>query len=490
MSRRTAGLLLGLELALGLVLRLIDAGARPIWYDDAFSVFLSRGNLASIVRGTAADTMPPLYYFLLHLWMTLTSSIAGWRLLGALLGVATIAAAFALALRLFDVRVALVTGFFVAVSPLQIYQAQELRMYTLMTLGLALYAWGVAEAWQSPQARRLWPWAIVVVGGLVAAYSHNLAVFTLIAPDAFFLAKRQWGFLRRLLLAQLVMGILMIPWLVVVPGQIAKIQAAFWTPRPGVLEVLQALLLFHGYLPLPAAGQVVLLTASLMAVVLTAFVLMHASEGEGVGFLVVLLAVPPLLLFVASYVMRPVFVPRAFMTSALAYLMLAAAAVVRAKAAVVRFALAGCILLAAAVSLPAQYAYRSFPRSPFAGAAGYLESQVGPGAVVVHDNKLSYFPTAVYAPQLEQSFLPDEPGSHNDTLAPATQKAMGIFPASDLESAVRGASTVYFVVFQRAIDEYKAGGAADHPQLIWLRHHYSQEQLTRFGDLLVYVFSN
>ena len=98
MNRRTAGLLLGFELALGLVLRLVGAGTRPIWYDDAFSVLLSRGNFASIVRGTAADTMPPLYYFLLHLWMTLTSSIAGWRLLGALLGAATIGAAVALAL--------------------------------------------------------------------------------------------------------------------------------------------------------------------------------------------------------------------------------------------------------------------------------------------------------------------------------------------------------------------------------------------------------
>jgi hypothetical protein len=51
---------------LGLALRCINLVGRGIQYDDAFSYFLASQNLNAIVMGTAADTMPPLYYFALH----------------------------------------------------------------------------------------------------------------------------------------------------------------------------------------------------------------------------------------------------------------------------------------------------------------------------------------------------------------------------------------------------------------------------------------
>jgi hypothetical protein len=175
--------------------------------------------------------------------------------------------------------------------------------------------------------------------------------------------------------------------------------------------------------------------------------------------------------------------------SGLAYLILAALAAVRNRSALVRLTISGCVLASAAVSLPAQMRFRSFPRSPFPQAAAYLRSQVEPGSVVVHDNKLSAFPLILYAPELDQSFLPDEPGSPNDTLAAATEDAMGLFPVDDIESVVGGARTVFFVVFQRAIDEYRAAGLADHPQLAWLRAHFRDEAVTTFEDLSVYAFS-
>jgi len=284
------------------------------------------------------------------------------------------------------------------------------------------------------------------------------------------------------------MAVLLIPWLLFLPGQIAKIQAAFWTPRPGLLEVLQAALLFHGYLPLTPDLQAGLLVLSLMAIALAGFTLVRHGRGDGSGFLLAVLAVPPVLLFAVSYVMRPVFVPRAFLLSALAYLIMAAAAV-RAAPKPVRLAIVGCVLASAAISLPAQYTYHSFPRSPFPEAAGFLASHTAPDSVVVHDNKLSFFPMAIYAPLLEQRFLPDEPGSHNDTLATATQQAIGLFPAVGVKEATEGAEVVYFVVFQRAIEEYRAAGLEDHPIVTWLRLRFRQVEVTAFGDLEVYVFT-
>src|SRR4030065_118970 len=104
MSRRAFFVLLGLEVLLAAVLRSVASGTRAIWYDDDFSLFLSRQDLASIVRGTAADTMPPLYYFLVHGWMAIGETVGEWRLLNILLSSGTIALVVGIARRLFDAR--------------------------------------------------------------------------------------------------------------------------------------------------------------------------------------------------------------------------------------------------------------------------------------------------------------------------------------------------------------------------------------------------
>ena len=41
---------------------------QSLWYDEAFSALLARYDPIEITRRTALDTMPPLYYYLLHFW--------------------------------------------------------------------------------------------------------------------------------------------------------------------------------------------------------------------------------------------------------------------------------------------------------------------------------------------------------------------------------------------------------------------------------------
>ena len=113
---------------------------------------------------------------------------------------------------------------------------------------------------------------------------------------------------------------------------------------------------------------------------------------------------------------------------------------------------------------------------------------VSPGDLILHDNKLSYFPAHYYAPTLNQSFLPDEPGSHNDTLAEATQEAMGIYPAESLETVTAGESRVWFIVFEETLREYSQLGYPQHPNLLWLRQELDQGRTLQIGDLLAYEF--
>jgi len=146
--------------------------------------------------------------------------------------------------------------------------------------------------------------------------------------------------------------------------------------------------------------------------------------------------------------------------------------------------------LIVAVSLWNHYGYAQFPRAPFDRAAAFLRAHSQPSDLIVHSNKLSFFPTHYYDRELPQSFIADEPGSPGDTLAYPTQEALGLFATPDIETAARAHERVWLVMFRRAVDEYRSAGYADHPQRIWRGQHYDLNSVTSFNDLDVYEYQS
>lgn len=477
-------------MALGLALRLPGIATRPVWYDEAFSILLASRPVRDILAGTAADTMPPAYYLALRVWMVAGSSILTLRTLNLILGVLLVGLVFLLARAAFDARAAPWAALLAAISPLLVYHSQELRMYTLLATALCAYAYLLLGVIRNSDPRPPWlTWAGVVGAGVIALYTHNLAVFSIVAPNVYLLIRRAWRTLASLLLAQAAMALLFLPWLVVVPGQVAKIQAAFWTPRPGLLEIVQGIVSSHAALPLPPAWTPLAVAAAVLAFVLTAYLVIRQGRSlEWTGYLITLAAVPPALLFLASHVMRPLYVPRAYLLSLLVYLVLGGWAISSARPRALGWIVGAAFAVAAAVGLPAELAHDTFPRSPFDQAAAYLRDTLEPGDTILHDNKLSYFPMIVYAPDLPQVFLPDEAGSHNDTLAPATQEALEIYPLQGIARGVEGATRVRYVIFQRAIDEYAAATDGEPPALAWLKARGMPAGVEVFNDLWIYEF--
>jgi mannosyltransferase len=478
-------------LLLGLLLRVLLLNSRSIQYDDAFSILLSSRSLGDIVAGTAADTMPPLYYFLLHFWMAIGSKLWWLRLLSVLLNMGSIFLLFNLTAKLLGTRSALWAAFLAAISPIQIYHAQDLRMYALLAFWQMAYLWFFGNIWldfSTDKKIPFWLWVGLAVSGALAMYCHNLAGFIIIAPNIFLLVKRHWRLLIKLCVAQAAIALLAAPWLLMVPGQVEKIQGAFWTPRPGVVEVLQALVLFTASLPLPGVWVYIALILSLYILVIVILELARMQEDNGnILFLAVMGLTPPLLLFILSYLMRPVFVPRGFLIFGFMYAGLAGHVIAKGWEKKIGIFVMGSFVAASLIALPYQQTFRQFPRSPFAEVVAMLEEEMQPGDRLIHDNKLSAFPFLVYAPDIEQEFIADVAGSHNDTLAYPSQEAMQLFPASDVAQAAEGAGRVYFVVFTQAIEEYGMLQGV-HPQLAWLEEHYQQMDVMVINDLEVYRF--
>ena len=82
-ARWASYLLVGLIALITLVVRWYRIGAESIWLDEATSIYLAKMPIAEMIRWTAADIHPPLYYILLHLVLRLGDSETIVRALSA-----------------------------------------------------------------------------------------------------------------------------------------------------------------------------------------------------------------------------------------------------------------------------------------------------------------------------------------------------------------------------------------------------------------------
>ena len=485
-------------LLLGLLLRVIGLSVRALQYDDVFSIFLAKQGLSAILAGTAADTMPPLYFYFLHFWMIVSQEVWFIRLLSVLLSLGVVTWLYALVNHLAGRSAANWAALLAAVSPLQIYHAQDVRMYALLVLAQTGYLYFFARLFIPPAVfplegakptHRKAVWVGLILCGTAAMYSHNVAVFGLASANVYLLLRRDWKGEMRLLCAQSLIGLFALPWLLLLPGQIAKVQHAWSLPRPGLIEILQAILMFTASLPLPFILLAVAAVLSLQLWLMTLLEAWKARRIQSPGLpnslllLVCILFVPPVLLFGASYLVKPMFIPRAFLIASLAYDGLAGLVIALAWSRGVGKVIAATFLLAAAISLPSFYTFDSFPRSPYQQAASSLLTQVQPGSLIVHENKLSYFPMHFYQPDLPQVFVDDITGSENDTFEVGSQEAMKIYPQADLPTAVGNSQDVYYILFTETYDEYRALGLAEHPDQVWLGQHFRQVGKQVFNDL-------
>jgi mannosyltransferase len=129
---------------MGGVMRVFLLANKGIWLDEAFSVWLANHSVVELLQWTVKiDQHPPLYYLLLHFWIAIKGDTpSSVRLLSALFGAATIPLIYLIGKRMSGVLVGLAAAVFLAISPYNIYYAQETRMYTLLMFNaaVAIYA--------------------------------------------------------------------------------------------------------------------------------------------------------------------------------------------------------------------------------------------------------------------------------------------------------------------------------------------------------------
>lgn len=132
---------------IGGLLRVLLLGSKTMWLDETFSVWLANQSVGDLLHWIVKiDQHPPLYYLLLHYWVAYRGDTASSvRLLSALFGTATIPLIYLIGKRMSGAVVGLVAALLLALSPFNLYFAQETRMYTLLMFNAAVAIYAVVR---------------------------------------------------------------------------------------------------------------------------------------------------------------------------------------------------------------------------------------------------------------------------------------------------------------------------------------------------------
>lgn len=154
-------------------------GSRELWLDETYSTFEARLAFTDLLRFASGDVHPPLFAFLLWLWVHLCGDdTLRLRLFSVLLNIWSMIAMFALARRALGIRFSILATTLFAFSPMMFVYSMEVRSYTLFTLVFVhlLHIHWIAAVEKDDSYR------VLLVYGLLAAtlfYTHYIALFLL-----------------------------------------------------------------------------------------------------------------------------------------------------------------------------------------------------------------------------------------------------------------------------------------------------------------------
>jgi 4-amino-4-deoxy-L-arabinose transferase-like glycosyltransferase len=224
-------------------LRLVGLGVRDLFRDEAASWLLSRYPVGDLVRHTASEAYPPLYPLLLKAWTWLLGdSEVAMRLLSVLVGLVMLLAAWRWAVEALGSGASLVALGLVALSPMAVADARNVRMYALEAMFATLAWWFIWRLLHQTTGGGAHRRDQLLAAAFVAGELWSLAIWLPVASLQAIAVAITWIHARpdpaarsraRSALAAIIVGAaLFVPWLPSVFRSAAG-SSPFWTGPPG-----------------------------------------------------------------------------------------------------------------------------------------------------------------------------------------------------------------------------------------------------------------
>ncbi|MBN1400129.1 MAG: glycosyltransferase family 39 protein [Anaerolineae bacterium] len=429
---RDLAVLLGVS-ALATALRLYDLTGESLWYDEAYSVWSSSMEIASLQRLWEWQIEFPLFYLMLHYWMGLFGR-GEWavRAFSALAGILTMVPMYYLGEAILGRGVGAMGALLLAVNPYHIWYSQEVRMYAwamLLTLA-SLYAFWRLAMQQGRPLKGRWGWwgAYALLSGLVF-HLHYYIGWLLVAENVYYLgllvctgrrgeiadkprAVSAWRELGWWLLGQLVILLIALPAFAVFRTKLLTFNQWGWLAQrygaPGLAHVVDLLVAFTTGISFQGSSMLRWLTLGAF-LGLALWVLFRTLawrdarmtwlDGQsvvsrgGLLFICLALALPVALVFLLGQ-FTTAWVPRYLILFMPAYLLLVAIGARRLRGVLAGVALA----LALLGSMYALYGlYAGQQKEDWRGVVGYLRRQIQPADVLVLMDEECRVPFDYYA---------------------------------------------------------------------------------------------
>jgi len=419
--------LLVLIILFAFALRLYRLGYQSIWYDEAVSIHLATKDLRGITLHTAGDIHPPLYYYLLHVWVRVTgASEFSAAFFSLVFGILISAACYRLGAEVYGRQAGLLAAFLLALSPFNLWYSQEVRMYTLGAfIGLvSLYCLmrlaglarvgegGQAPSTENPTGGRSGVsgfWLGYILSAAAGLYTLYYFAFLLLFENLFVVGwwlagrrtkRKQPLGLGRWVLAQILVLVLYAPWLPVALRQALNPPVPPWRGFTGLRTVI-----VESWTAL-SLGQSVdaesLLVWPVLSFMFALYLLGVASAAKGnrgwaKGALLCGYTIAPLLAIYLLSLRMPLFHVRyAFTYSPPFYLLIALglAGLGRRWRAAVPISIA-VIGLASGYSIYRFHFDPQYAADDHRGAVSYLERRIAPGDAVLINAGYAY-PALLY----------------------------------------------------------------------------------------------
>ncbi len=404
------GFRLGTILLLGLLLRVFALGRFSYSFDEAYVLLMSQ-NLADVLsHGTLVYTRSPLIATLVAFWRLTGMGVNEWttRLLPVLLAMFSIVAFYCLVKSAFDTRTALWAAFLLAIAPVHILHARELKEVPLVSFTVILATHFLIRA-MVDNGRREW-----VMYGFAAALSCYASVFA--GPLLF--AVNMWaiGILcyRRSrfsgwILSNALAVALLLPLLGITLRNAGKflMETTGWPlPKPTFWSVVFYFkTITFGYSDLKPHFKISLCIFAVFSII---GIVLSLRQNKRVGWLLVVwLAVPLALLYVQSQILPSTFLFRRMLIYSFPVYVWVALGITRLRSRLVCSCLVLCFVALAVFPLTqmyrGEYPVKEFPHRPwvhgplpFKEAAEFVSHQAQEGDIIVHSSFLAQLSWHVY----------------------------------------------------------------------------------------------
>ncbi|MFC7157889.1 glycosyltransferase family 39 protein [Halomarina halobia] len=436
----------------GAAVRLYGIGRDSLWLDELITMeFIQRyDTLELFVVIPLSQPHLPLYYVLLDLWASAFGmSPVALRSFSALFGIASIPLFYLAGRELFNDATGLVAALIYALAQVQVYHAQEVRMYTLFAF-LALSSLYLFVRYLRTESRRTA--AAYALATILLVYSHPFAVFVVAGESAylaFAVLRGRVADLRRAVGTQAALGLAVLPLVVGALFRFGGGVTLDYIPTPTPQLVIAVV---TGYFArtgiVPALAYVSVLVGGLLVLAVTDGCFSASLDArrpgrtlrnlrERVGFtdrwevhlLLFWLAGTFLLPLVVSYALTPVFWPRYTIAASFALYLLVGYGVSRAKRSHVRLALV--VLLLVALVPPTTFYLTTDTREQWDEATADVEQRADRGALVVVADQVTERAFEYYQTRDDLVVKPiNADDAPNGTERTATRRSGGRWPAT------------------------------------------------------------